>query len=279
MGADCLCSSDQRISVWLSDRPDLYRPHENSVCAGAELLFLSGGAGGLSHWLFAGSAGRQKLWIFFLCDRIFIAVRLSAGTSGLRMAVPFRAGAGSAASDSIFQETEKSAGAQISDLDEISDPAFLCHFTAADSGGYGGAGQALVLPVYLSLGYIDGRSAACTFSGISAGGSRRTVCLENGDFNVADPVVSLGIPAFLQISLPPGGGLRPVSSGFFLPAWSEGKRLCPLREVPGHLSGRDSGMGAAQQPGMHPMRKMCPGLPYRGCGSRVREINKKENRI
>ena len=134
LAACSLYRIDQRLPQGLCGRKNLSRQQQGAVCAGTQLLLLSGCAGSLSHRLATGGAGQREIPIFLLCLWLFDAVRHFDGQVCLRMDLPVWTGAGPAAQDTALSQEKEPAGTPLFTLRKISGAGSLCH-PAADDGG------------------------------------------------------------------------------------------------------------------------------------------------
>ena len=149
MGPGRLVRPHQWLRFRISGGEDLPGKAEVCLCAGAKLLFLPGRPGSLSHRLSPGGDGQREVSGVLL--RVWLPDPLwhLPGAVYLRMAVPLRAGAGSAAPDPHFPQEKESAGPQRPGLSEIWGAGPVC----ADPAGHGGSdghrhGGTLVLQVH-----------------------------------------------------------------------------------------------------------------------------------
>lgn len=100
-------AADQQLSHRLCAGEDLQRQAEKSLCTGAQLLFLPCRGGILPHWINAGCYRKLEFQVRLLCGGILNFCRGAGGSVRLRMALSFRANPGSAAQDTVSEETEK----------------------------------------------------------------------------------------------------------------------------------------------------------------------------
>ena len=100
---------DQRLALRLSVRKDLPGQVQICLCAGTELLFLPRGRRILPHRRAAGSVKPERISDPFRGTGLFLPLRKPSGTDRMRMALSFRAGAGSSPPDPCFSEKKETA--------------------------------------------------------------------------------------------------------------------------------------------------------------------------
>ena len=105
------CSVDQCTSAEFLKWQNLSGRWEGSLCAGTELLFLSGGLRCLSNWLFSGSGGFVEIQLFLLYNRFFDSVWRAAWSFYMWISMPIWLVPGSAAQNSREKAVYKKAEA------------------------------------------------------------------------------------------------------------------------------------------------------------------------
>ena len=219
MGPGRLVRPHQWLRFRISGGEDLPGKAEVCLCAGAKLLFLPRRPGSLPHRLSPGGDGQRKVSGVLLRVRLPDPLWHLPGAVRLRMAVPLRVGAGSAAPDPHFPQEKESAGPQRPGLSEIWGAGPVC----ADPAGHGGSdghrhGGTLVLQVHLSQ-----RDSA---GGTAPAGGKSELPLRGGSALWLEVCRSAGggspvgeiLPPLLQVSLSPGGCVRMVQPHRPVPA-------------------------------------------------------------
>lgn len=160
MDSVCIYCADQRISSGIFPGENLYRKEQSHLCSRTQLLFLSRGAGLLSHRRHAVGIKQQSIPLFFLCHGLSDPDRKFDRPAGLRISMSLRLGTGSPLQNPILSKAKGITRRPGIEIPEICGSRSVCLSASGTGHRHRRPRGSVVLQIHLSFGNIDGRHPA-----------------------------------------------------------------------------------------------------------------------